>query len=110
MFVCCVDFSHVGMAFGDAGKMTDEELQKVEEYDRSLLYALESLDADGFDNIIRSTRDSTRVCGYPSLYTMLKVFSRLDIRPDVEVLDYMIHTTPETDTTVSFAGLGFVCS
>jgi MEMO1 family protein len=108
MLVCGVDFSHVGQGFGDKDRMTADDLVRVEEYDRSLLYAIERLDADGFEQIIRSTRDATRVCGYPSLFTLLKTFEYLGITPKAEVLDYMMHTTPGTDTTVSFAGLGFV--
>jgi MEMO1 family protein len=107
LFVCGVDLSHVGMNFGDPVLFTEEELQLVESHDRSLIWALEDNDPQGFDLLIRETRDEHRVCGYPSLYTMSKVFEALELEPDAVLLDYMRHTESSTDTTVSFAGISF---
>lgn len=108
MFVCSVDFSHVGRGFGDTIEMTEETLQLVQDHDRMLLFALENKDAEGLNQIIRDCRDASRVCGYPSLYTLLKVFERLEQDPKAELLDYRMHTSEDKTVSVSFAGLSFL--
>jgi len=106
-FVCGVDLCHVGQGFGDP-RYEETDFERLADFDREIICALEEGSAKTIDTLMRECRDAYRVCGYPSLYLMLKVFERLGHNVRGELIDYSSHTTRESDTTVSFAGMSMM--
>jgi hypothetical protein len=68
-----------------------------------MLEYVERLDGEGFFSAISKERDRRRICGLPAIYTMLKVLEAKEGR----LLRYGQAYTPETQSVVSFASLGF---
>ena len=68
-----------------------------------MLEYVEKLDGEGFFSSILKERDRRRICGLPAIYTMLKVLEAKEGR----LLRYGQAYTPETQSVVSFASLGF---
>ena len=59
--------------FGDAVDMDQETLASVEQHDRAALSAALTGDAEAWFDAIARHGDSTRICGFAALYTMLRV-------------------------------------
>lgn len=100
-FAASVDFSHVGARFGDREKLSTEELKRIENDDRELIDALLSLDTGRFMARIAQTNHRNRVCGFPALYTLLKVAKA----SRGEFIEYRQNLEGQGDTMVSFASL-----
>ncbi len=100
-FVASVDFSHVGARFGDPFKLTADKLKQIENDDRELIDAILSLDTGRFMAKILQTNSRNRVCGFPALYTLLKVIKA----GRGELIEYRQNLEGEGETMVSFASL-----
>ncbi|MGH7724768.1 MAG: AmmeMemoRadiSam system protein B [Candidatus Eiseniibacteriota bacterium] len=72
-FVAGVDLSHVGARFGDVVDLDSETLGDIEKRDRDALAAAARGDAGAWFDAIAAHGDSTRICGYAAMYTMLRV-------------------------------------
>jgi hypothetical protein len=97
------DLAHVGLRFGDAEAPNRFTLQSMGEEDRRLLEHAERVDAEGFYNSIRRERDRRRICGFPPIYTLLKL---LDAR-EGRLLKYDQSMDSSTQSVVTFASLAF---
>ncbi len=71
-FVAAVDFSHVGARFGDTTTLDDERLREIERLDQAAIECARRGDADGWFGAIGEHRDSTRICGFGAVYTLLR--------------------------------------
>ena len=71
LYVAGVDFSHVGVRFGDPAP-DDRTRREIEEKDRAAIEAAQRGDAEGWHQAIASHRDSTRICGWGATYFMLR--------------------------------------
>ena len=71
LYVAAVDFSHVGVRFGDPA-LDDRTRREVEEKDRAAIEAAQRGDAEGWHQAIASHQDSTRICGWGATYLMLR--------------------------------------
>ncbi len=72
--VCLIagaDLAHVGPQFGDAEKLSDPFLQKVEAQDREMLDYVVARDAAGFYRQVMRDDNARRVCGLSAIYTLL---------------------------------------
>jgi hypothetical protein len=97
------DLAHVGLRFGDAEPPNRFTLESMSEEDRRLLGYAERVDAEGFYDSIRRERDRRRICGFPPIYTLLKL---VDAR-EGKLLKYEQSMDPSTQSVVTFASLAF---
>ncbi|HTZ40474.1 MAG TPA: AmmeMemoRadiSam system protein B [Syntrophales bacterium] len=102
LFVAGVDFSHVGLKFGD-GIPADALLARAQANDRIILDAL--LDGDGraiYKNA-DETQDQYKVCGLPALILMAELMSR----KKGTLLDYRTYREAATSSAVTYASAVF---
>ena len=101
--VAGVDLSHVGGRFGDREELSPSFVGQVEHEDREMLERVKKMDAEGFFNSIQSCWDRRRVCGYPSIYTLMKTIEAQEgvlLKYD-QALDY------DAQSAVTFASMAF---
>lgn len=99
--IASADLSHMGPKFGDQEPVDSSSLSRIANEDTELLQLVEAGDEVGLFRHITRDKDRRRVCGFPSIYTMLKV-----IEPGRgKLLKYS--QWPDEDAMVSFAGMVF---
>lgn len=98
------DLAHVGKNFGDMESMTTEYLTCLELEDKQMLRYVEELNAEDFYNNIKKDKDRRKVCGFPSIYTTLKI---LEGEANGKLLKYEKAVDKGSDSCVSFASLVF---
>ncbi|MSR64913.1 MAG: AmmeMemoRadiSam system protein B [Verrucomicrobiae bacterium] len=101
--VAGVDLAHVGGRFGDEFTVNEDVRKQLEHDDREMLKTLEECNASKFFSHIHEEKDSRRICGFPTLYTMV---SALDLKKG-EVLYYDQSFEKDTNSVVSFASMSF---
>ena len=101
--VAGVDLAHIGGRFGDGFTVNQDVRQQLEFDDREMLKVLEDCDAPEFFRLIHQEQDSRRICGFPTLYTML---SAVDVKRG-ELLYYDQSYEKDTNSVVSFASMSF---
>ncbi len=102
-YLASADLAHMGLQFGDRQGMGEADLRVLEETDREMLGYVEKMDGEGFYSSILRERDRRKICGLPAIYTLLKVMEA----KEGKLLNYGQAYTPETQSVVSFASLGF---
>ncbi|MBN2224349.1 MAG: AmmeMemoRadiSam system protein B [Deltaproteobacteria bacterium] len=98
-----VDFSHVGVKYGDDDPPTAEDIQQVKERDREMIEVIAAGDARGFLEHIAADDDGRRICGFPAIYTMLSVIDGAKGR----LIAYDATVMDQDNSTVTFAGMTF---
>lgn len=98
-----IDLAHVGMHFGDAEKVSDRGLDALRERDHELLQCVLAGDEEGLFSHIAEDGDARRICGFPTLYTMLSVLKRAGIVPRGTLFEYRQAVDEASDCIVSFA-------
>jgi AmmeMemoRadiSam system protein B len=101
--IASADLAHMGHQFGDQEGMTEYGLRVLAQEDQEMLGHAERMDGEGFYSSILKERDRRRICGFPAIYTMLKVLEAKGGR----LLRYARAFTPETQSVVSFASMAF---
>ena len=104
-FIAGVDMAHVGKSFGDEDSLTLQKMEKVAARDREYLSAIERLDASALFTHICEDGDARRICGFPTMYTILDLFSRLNRRPAVKLISYDQAVDYPGECAVTFAGM-----
>ena len=79
-FIAGVDMAHVGTHFGDTTPLTPDVMRCVAERDQRYLRAIENHDTEGLFRHIAEDGDARRICGFPTMYTILNVLSLLGVR------------------------------
>ncbi len=105
-FIAGVDMAHVGRSFGDEGNLTPEFMQEVAERDRLYLDAIERQNKQGLLSHIAEDGDRRRICGFPTMYSILDVLERLRINYQARLFDYRQAVDYSSDCGVTFAGMG----
>lgn len=102
-----VDMAHVGSQFGDNRPIDDLWLKEIEHRDRLYLAALQQRDKRQLFEHIAEDQDQRRICGFPTMYTILDVFDRL--RMPLEYHDFGYHQAVQREAgcVVTFAAGGF---
>jgi AmmeMemoRadiSam system protein B len=96
------DLSHVGKKFGDSEAANDLR-EKVEDFDQRFIeYAVRN-DSQGILDLLSVEYDSTRICGYPPLFTFLKAFPALK----GTYLNYHWWDESERESAVSFGSIAY---
>ncbi len=102
-YLAGVDFSHVGQRFGDKWELNDGALEVLEEQDRGAIEAALSGDADTWYDTIAAHGDSTHICGFSSVYLMLRVMGGGTGR----LLRYEQSPEAESQSVVTYASVAF---
>ena len=102
-YIASADLAHMGLQFGDQKGMREYDRRLLEEADREMLGYVEKMDGEGFYTSILRERDQRKICGLPAIYTLLKVMEA----KEGKLLKYGQAFTPESESVVSFASLGF---
>lgn len=105
-FVAGIDMAHIGSSFGDLGKLTREQLEETRVRDKVYLDAIANQDKEALFAHIVEDSDARRICGYPTMYTLIDLFDRLGLKYRMELFDYDQAVDFESDCAVSFAGAG----
>lgn len=107
--VCCiagVDMAHVGRAFGDKDALTPGFMEHVALRDREYLDAIANHDKRKLFAHIAEDGDARKICGFPTMYTLLDVFERIGIKYNTNLFDYQQAVDYPSDCAVTFAGIG----
>jgi len=98
-----VDFSHVGRRFGDQNMLSPGLLKIVEAEDLEVLKNVEAVDAEGFYRSIQKENDRFKICGLPSIYTMLCLLEGTNGK----LFKYEQSVENDTQSVVSYASVCF---
>lgn len=101
-----VDMAHVGQQFGDSEPLTPEFMQEIECRDRAYLKTIVEHDKAALWQHLAEDSDRRRICGFPTLYTVLDLFDRLSLRYEAVLYDYHQAVDYQTQCAVTFAGMG----
>lgn len=99
-----VDFAHLGRFFGDNAP---PDRSSVQLRDFELIDSLRELNPERLFRHIHSDRDARRICGFPTLYTVMSAMQRLPERYEFELVDYAQAYDEVADCLVTFAGAGW---
>ena len=96
------DLSHVGKKFGDDSPAAALR-ENVEDFDQQFLKQTIKGKPEELLKLIKSEFDSTRICGFPPLYTFQKIF------PGHEgtIINYHWWDEQERESAVSFGSISF---
>ncbi|HSM58170.1 MAG TPA: AmmeMemoRadiSam system protein B [Candidatus Sulfomarinibacteraceae bacterium] len=100
--VASVDLAHVGPSFGDPFPVDEARRQDLAQSDRRLMEAIRQGDHARFYDEIAGVEDRNRICGFSSLYLMLRY---LDGAEGVEVAYEHCPADDEGNSFVSICGL-----
>lgn len=106
--VCCIagiDMAHVGRFFGDEWELSSERMAAIAERDRYYIDAIAAHDHRALFEHIAEDLDARRVCGFPTMYTVLDAFSRLGVRTSCDARVYDQAVDYQTGCAVTFSGL-----
>lgn len=105
--VASVDFAHVGPNFGDQFAMDRPRREKLRAQDQSLMEAIVHGDAAEFYRQIEAIEDSNRICGFSSIYLMLRyLYDQPSEAPRGQIIAYeQCPADPQDTSLVSIGGL-----
>ena len=103
LFYGGVDLAHVGVHFGDQSRVSDSRLPEIARRDQQLLDAIMTGDEEALFEHMAEDLDARRICGFPSIYTMLAALRASGIRVQGHQLDYRQAVEPSNDCVVTFA-------
>jgi len=106
-FISGVDMAHIGQAFGDKDRLTPDFMDHIRSRDEVYLNTIVQQDKKSLFEHISEDNDARRICGFPSMYLMLDVLARLEIKYDTQIYDYQQAVDYKSDCAVTFAGMGF---
>lgn len=104
-FIAGVDMAHVGRSFGDSGTLSPDVMREVEERDALYLDTISRQDKQAMFAHIAEDGDKRRICGFPTMYTLLDVLDRLQCSCGSELFEYGQAVNYDTDCAVTFAGM-----
>ncbi|MCB0328553.1 MAG: AmmeMemoRadiSam system protein B [Bdellovibrionales bacterium] len=107
MILAGVDMAHIGRFFGDTRELTEEWMESIRARDEEYLHHLQNQDADKLFTHIASDQDERRICGFPTMLTVLDLFDALGFRGKNELLDYRQAVSRDNGCAVTFAGMAF---
>jgi AmmeMemoRadiSam system protein B len=100
--VASVDLAHVGPSFGDGFPMDAARRSELRDSDGQLIQAILKGDAEGFYNQISAVNDRNRICGFSSIYLLLRYLGSTD---GIEIAYDQCAADPEDTSLVSICGL-----
>ena len=94
------DLSHVGKKFGDE-QPASKLREKIEKFDKEFLEISKKGNAEQLLKHVTKDYDASRVCGFPPLYTFLKMFPKSDGKQ----INYFWWDEKERESAVSVGSL-----
>ena len=101
-----VDMAHVGKHFGDSDSLSPAFMDKIAERDKEYLNTIVKQDKHAMFSHIAEDQDARRICGFPTMYTVIDCLERIGVKYRSEVIDYRQAVNYKTDCAVTFAGVG----
>lgn len=105
--VAGVDMAHVGGRFGDREPLTPERMNEIEQRDQQYLAALRACDRHALFNHIAEDGDRRRICGFPTMYTVLDLLERVGAQVEPALIEYRQAVDYDNQCAVTFAGMEF---
>ena len=99
--IASVDFSHVGLQYGEAAAPDRDFLDRVRHADQQLLDAITAVDPVAFVNANIQAQDRYRVCGFAPIHTLLSTIDATAGR----LLKYEQGVVDERESVVSYASM-----
>jgi AmmeMemoRadiSam system protein B len=109
-FLSGVDMAHVGRHFGDSRSLTPALMEDVAERDHQYLECIKNQDRRALFEHIAFDGDARRICGFPTMYTVIDCLDRLGLSYETDLIDYRQAVDYTTDCAVTFAGVGMYTS
>lgn len=100
--VASVDLAHLGPSFGDPFFMDFSRREELAKSDASLMEAIAQGDADRFFQEVASVKDQNRICGFSSIYLMLRF---LGVVEGFSIAYEQCPADPEDTSLVSICGM-----
>lgn len=72
-FIASVDLAHIGPRYGDLYAPDLAVLGQLSDFENQIFRTIVSLDSDAFLRVTASVQNRFKVCGFPAIYTLLKV-------------------------------------
>jgi AmmeMemoRadiSam system protein B len=104
--VAGVDMAHVGKYFGDSTQLNPEYMQLIQAKDLKYLECIQKQDKKTLFEDVAEDLDARRICGFPTMYTVIDCFDRLGVKYSAELFEYRQAVNYDTDCAVTFAGMG----
>jgi AmmeMemoRadiSam system protein B len=104
-FIAGVDMAHVGAFFGDDWALSPEKMEQVAERDREYLAAIEAQDSRRLFAHIAEDQDARRICGFPTMHTIIDVLNRLGVTYSCQSSSYQQAVDYQSGCAVTFAGM-----
>lgn len=101
--IASADLSHLGPLYGDSEGLDENGILSLEQRDNEVLQVLEGGNAEQFASLLAKDQNATRICGFPPIYTMLRVLNGARGL----VLDYAGTQMDEHGSVVTFASVVF---
>jgi AmmeMemoRadiSam system protein B len=104
-FIAGVDMAHIGRFFGDEWDLSEERMSVIAARDARYLDAIAAQDCGALFSHVAEDIDARRICGFPTMYTILDVLNRLGERTSCSVRVYDQAVDYQSGCAVTFAGL-----
>lgn len=106
-FIAGVDMAHVGKQFGDNFELSRDILDTIQQRDSEYLTLIQQHDRASLFRHIAEDDDARRICGFPTMYTLLDLMKRLgtSYHAHLDCYDQAVDTS--AGCCVSFAGMSF---
>jgi AmmeMemoRadiSam system protein B len=104
-FIAGVDMAHVGSFFGDEWSLSPERMEAIAERDKRYLDAIAAYSCDELFAHIAEDGDARRICGFPTMHTILDTLQRLSRPGSCYVRSYQQAVDYPSGCAVTFAGL-----
>lgn len=106
-FIAGVDMAHIGRYFGDSGNLTPNYLKdEIKARDFIYMQCIEKQNKKALFDHVAEDGDKRRICGFPTMYTILDVMERLDWKCKSVISDYDQAVNYYNDCAVTFASMG----
>jgi AmmeMemoRadiSam system protein B len=106
-FIAGVDMAHVGSFFGDEWALSPERMEGIAERDGKYLDAIEARDTARLFAHVAEDNDARRICGFPTMYTVIDTLNRLGISYTCQARSYQQAVDYQSGCAVTFAGMAF---
>ena len=103
LFYAGIDLAHMGQFFGDAEFLSGTHLEEIRHRDQLLLESVLAADEEKLFEHMQEDCDARRICGYPSMYTMLAAMRQGGQQLRGVPVDYRQAVDTQSDCIVTFA-------
>ena len=101
-----VDMAHLGQYFGDTFQLSTEFMEKIRTDDLAYLDCIIRQDKEALFDHIAIDQDARRICGFPTMFTVIDLLDRLGIKYNGHIFDYRQAINYQNQCAVTFAGVG----